>query len=834
MTTDFQPYVGPRPFEREDAEQGRFFGRDREASDLLSRVIAHPAVLFYSQSGAGKTSLLNAKLIPMLEAEGFETLKPARVRGLRPKEIQREEIQNIYAFNVLRSWDDNQTPPQSLTKLSISDYLKESERPDREDEEPHPRVAVFDQFEELFTFYPERWEDRQAFFEQVGEALEKNRLMRVVFVMREDYIAELDPYQHLLPEKLRTRYRLERLNKTEALQAVVEPLRETEYSFAPKVAEQLVNDLLMVPVETAAGVTKAKSEYVEPVYLQVVCQTLWEKCQAAWQENPAAPKVITKEHLEAFGDVDQALAAFYENAIRKVIEETDVKEGRLRAWFENTLITSAGTRGAVHRGKEEAGGIPVAVVDKLVNQHLIGGEVRGGGARWYELTHDRLIEPIKASNEHWRLLHAGGEQTRKLLEAKASQWARSGRSSEYLFDEGELLEARRWLDTPTAADVGYSDALFALVQSSRAAVEEVARQREQALAEEQTRRAQAERAKAAEQQHRIEEQAKSARRLRWLAAALGVMFFFSLAATLWAMRQQKVAVANETKAAMKEKEATENALKAAAAQRLAEDRTEEFKQQKKLAEESAKKLQEESARARMEQEKAIAEAANAKKAQAAERVAKLAQVREKEAAEGLSVTLYAYAQIRSYEKSAMVYQRDRKYSEALQIYELLLPIYSRLQDKTSEVNTLREMANIYQAQGNTNEAEKIRAKIESLPKPIAEVIRKAIKDEGVQYAADLFHDLRSNHASKYDFDEDDVNALGYELLKVGKVTEAIEVFKMNVEAHPQAYNTYDSLGEAYMKAGKKEQAIFNYEKSLKLNSKNDNARQMLKKLKTGS
>jgi putative ribosome biogenesis GTPase RsgA len=64
---EFQPYVGPRPFERNRADQKRFFGRSDEARELLSRITAHAAILFYSPSGAGKTSLINAKLTPMLE-----------------------------------------------------------------------------------------------------------------------------------------------------------------------------------------------------------------------------------------------------------------------------------------------------------------------------------------------------------------------------------------------------------------------------------------------------------------------------------------------------------------------------------------------------------------------------------------------------------------------------------------------------------------------------------------------------------------------------------------------------------------------------------------------
>ena len=72
MAYELQPYVGPRPFEKDD--RALFFGRDREVSELLSLIIAHDLVLVYAQSGAGKTSLLNAGLIPRLEAEGIEVL----------------------------------------------------------------------------------------------------------------------------------------------------------------------------------------------------------------------------------------------------------------------------------------------------------------------------------------------------------------------------------------------------------------------------------------------------------------------------------------------------------------------------------------------------------------------------------------------------------------------------------------------------------------------------------------------------------------------------------------------------------------------------------------
>jgi len=383
------PYVGPRPFERRHRD--RFFGRDREASELLSLVIAHRVLLVYAQSGAGKTSLINAGLLPLLEEE-FEILPLARVQGLIPEDIQPEEIPNLYAFNALMSWAEIEADPRRLSQMSLASFLKERKHLTDEEGLPSPRVVIFDQFEELFTFYPERWRDREGFFERVGDALEEDSLLRVVFVMREDHIAQLDPYAPLLPEKLRTRFRLERLGEEAALSAVTGPLRDTERSFAEDVAEQLVEELLKVRVETAAGETEvATGKFVEPVQLQVVCQSLW-------RDLPPGVTVITQDDLRAFGDVNQALSGFYERSIKRAAQERGVTVGDLRAWFEHILITPVGTRGTAYRGREKTGGIPNAAVDILENLHLIRGE-RRAGARWYELTHDRFIGPIQESNE---------------------------------------------------------------------------------------------------------------------------------------------------------------------------------------------------------------------------------------------------------------------------------------------------------------------------------------------------------------------------------------------------------------------------------------------------
>ena len=71
------PYVGPRTFGYE--QRHLFFGREHEARDLLARVLSERLLLFYAQSGAGKSSLLYTRLIPQLQEEkGFVVLPVGR------------------------------------------------------------------------------------------------------------------------------------------------------------------------------------------------------------------------------------------------------------------------------------------------------------------------------------------------------------------------------------------------------------------------------------------------------------------------------------------------------------------------------------------------------------------------------------------------------------------------------------------------------------------------------------------------------------------------------------------------------------------------------------
>jgi hypothetical protein len=386
------PYVGPRPFDEEDAPL--FFGREAEVRELVSRVVANRVVLFYAASGAGKTSLLNAGAIPLLrDEERFEVLPRARLRRLTGDQIRRSDAQNVYALATMLNWTDYRADGKRLPRNRLARFLKRLPQPRDERGRRVPRAIVFDQFEELFTVYPEQWEQRADYFAQLDEALRQDAHLRVVLSLREDYVALLDPYLDFIPTPVR--FRLERLGPDAALSATVGPLEATGRRFAPGVAEKLVSDLRTVFIDTGRGESaEVLGEFVEPVQLQVVCRNL---CDAL----PADVDVVDADHVERFGDVDEVLSGLYAEAVMAAAKVGEIREGDLRTRLEQAFVTPMGTRGTVVVGHAEAGGIPIPAVEELERRYLLRGEYRAR-ARWLELTHDRLIEPLRSSNEQFR------------------------------------------------------------------------------------------------------------------------------------------------------------------------------------------------------------------------------------------------------------------------------------------------------------------------------------------------------------------------------------------------------------------------------------------------
>jgi putative CocE/NonD family hydrolase len=106
--------------------------------------------------------------------------------------------------------------------------------------------------------------------------------------------------------------------------------------------------------------------------------------------------------------------------------------------------------------------------------------------------------------------------------------------------------------------------------------------------------------------------------------------------------------------------------------------------------------------------------------------------------------------------------------------------------------------------------------------PTQDKFFEIIRTQGITKAVEIFQEVRKNNPDAVIFGEKALNGLGYQFLYADKIEEAIEIFKLNVVAFPDAFNTYDAVAEAYMIHGDIELAIKNYRKSVELNLDNVN------------
>jgi len=111
-------------------------------------------------------------------------------------------------------------------------------------------------------------------------------------------------------------------------------------------------------------------------------------------------------------------------------------------------------------------------------------------------------------------------------------------------------------------------------------------------------------------------------------------------------------------------------------------------------------------------------------------------------------------------------------------------------------------------------------------KSLANDMLSVIQSKGIKAGIDHFNSLKDS--DDYDVNENEINSVGYKLLRENKVKEAAQVFKLNSELFSESFNVYDSYGEALMGLGDNENAIKNYKKSVELNPANQNGIDKLK------
>jgi Flp pilus assembly protein TadD len=367
------PYPGPRPFQQSD--RGQFFGRATDAVIVSQWWRDNRLTFVVDRAGQGKTSLLNAGVLPLLADEMRDVLPVGRLSYGAAFPSAALPVHNPYTLALLRSWAPGDTATR-LARLTVREFF--AQRPGDD-----IVLAAIDPADELLADAGPRWAHRRLLLGDLKDALEKEPRLHLLVTGREEAISVMTS---VLGNG--ARYGLAALTWQGAVQAVTRPLAAVGRSFDLGAAEKLVTDLQTSQITACDGAEHyIADDHVEPALLQVACARLWDSL-------PADGDVITVRDVRKHGDVDTALADYCGMVIAQVADDHDLSARRLMAWLLSTFVTDRGARGKAYEGATHTAGMPNTVVRTLADRHLLAAVLQSG-SRWYELLSDRLIEPLR-------------------------------------------------------------------------------------------------------------------------------------------------------------------------------------------------------------------------------------------------------------------------------------------------------------------------------------------------------------------------------------------------------------------------------------------------------
>lgn len=354
-----KPFVGPRPFRREDA--AKFFGRDREAGELAGRWRDNRLTMLHGPPGVGKTSLVEAGVVPRLAGVGnvLPTGGVSRPRFV-PAAITDDPYPHVLA--LLASWSPAENPLR-FAGLTVRSCL----RWHHGGPGGRPILAVLDHAEDVFTAHRRHPGGPIPLLDQLSDALDSDDLpLHLLVVVSDEQAGCLERHPRLGEHLARgSSYRLEPLDADAALEACRGPLDGAGRDLAPGMAERLVEDLCATGPGPCSG-----GPVIEPLHLQLACAAMWESLPRRVPSVGADPV-----------DVDEVLARFCHDALREVARD------HLRGDADS--LTELLER-VVNAGGADGGEIPEHVVRALVEHRLL----RPGHKHRYEMP-GRLVRPFR-------------------------------------------------------------------------------------------------------------------------------------------------------------------------------------------------------------------------------------------------------------------------------------------------------------------------------------------------------------------------------------------------------------------------------------------------------
>lgn len=423
-------YPGLAPFTAE--QRAIFFGRDDDIQELSELIFVERKVLLYSKSGYGKTSLLNAGVVPELSKNDFFEFIPIRFRA----HTEASPTPHQTFLQAVRQHADFSRNEKTATLLDTyasghsSNYWAIFKKNQLLKQGHKTYILLFDQFEELFTYPPAQVEEFKRLLSEIVltnqfpeffdsfeddvfsnkatiakeeiELLYENINIKAVFSMRSDRLSELNKLANIITDIQKVFYELQPLNEDQARRAILEPAKRDgsfdsqPFSYEGAAIDKIIHDL-----------TDGGRQKIETTQLQIVCQRLEENLI----EQKTAAALIKAKDIPDFKDLfldfyDEATAKVAlserENA-RKFIEDQLIIEGRRVSLDELVCQKYVSSK----------------TLQQLVDNRLLRAEPNSTQGVSYELSHDTLVPPITELAQKRRDL-----EEKRRLEAKQRQQIR--------------------------------------------------------------------------------------------------------------------------------------------------------------------------------------------------------------------------------------------------------------------------------------------------------------------------------------------------------------------------------------------------------------------------
>jgi len=386
-----KPFPGPYAFRESD--KNFFYGREKETHELCERTQKNILTVVFGKSGIGKTSLLQAGLIPELKKNYFF---PVYMQPRFDEESEISPLEQVKSY-IEKKLKEHDEKVRSFEGLTLWEYFH--------------RVQIFgglvkplliiDQFEEMFKIGKQNPEKISPLIVEIGDLIQdwmpvvvqekyKDKSIsypvnemeyRVVVSLREDYLPQLINLKRWIPSLVNGRYhyRISQMKGEDALHAVLKPGKEiikdeAAIEIIKKIPES--KDFDYIPYEMQEN--SWESKWIEPFLLSLVCYQANEK---RIKENADE---ISLGLLSSISLTD-IVKDYYDEIIRNLDCGDDA-----RIAIEEELLTSEGERKLADIDSlKEKYAIPKKDIDALIDKRIIRREIRNN-VDYIELIHDEL------------------------------------------------------------------------------------------------------------------------------------------------------------------------------------------------------------------------------------------------------------------------------------------------------------------------------------------------------------------------------------------------------------------------------------------------------------